>query len=116
MSKRKQTKTIAAERFELVDQKGRVRALLYASAWDGDPRFELFDKDGLGRLSFEVADGQPFVKFMNAAGQPLISIGVNDKGESRVLLSALDGSIRVAIEVDSERKASINVFGDDDTP
>jgi hypothetical protein len=113
---RKHNKTVAAERFELVDREGRLRAILYASAWNGDPRCELLDKDGIGRLSVEVADGQPVVKFMNVAGQPLISVVANDKGESRVQLSALDGTARVAIEVDSERKASINVCGNDNTP
>ncbi len=110
MSKRKRTKVISAERFELVDSKGRLRALLYASAWDGDPRCELLDKDGIGRLSLEVADGQPLIKFMNVQGQPLIYLTVSEGDVSIIALSATDGSPKVTLEVDNEGEPSISIF------
>jgi len=65
--KRSQPKTVRAERFELTDSSGRVRAVL------------------------EMRDGQPMLSMCDARGNERVSIGVASDGASSVIIRDSEG-------------------------
>jgi hypothetical protein len=61
-SKSKKEKVIRANRLELVDQDGNVRAQLSMKD-DGDPEFIYMDKYGNHRVVMSLQKGRPVIRF-----------------------------------------------------
>ncbi len=99
----KQSKTLTAEEFRLVDPSGKTTAQLVNSK-DGGPCLFLFDKQGHARLEVGIyPDGLPFVILQddknNATG---LFRGVGEKN-SPVLVLKADGRDRMIMGLQFEK-------------
>ena len=73
---------IRAERFEVVDENGMLRALLSLGT-DGEPGLRLYDKNGQHRAALSLLNN----------GEP--RLGLYDKDGSRAVLGVVDGEPRL---------------------
>jgi hypothetical protein len=83
MPKTRVARVIRAKTIELVNERGAVCASL--STLDGEPRLDLFDRDGLQRISLLLRKDSPSIAFFSKEGHPWFSIG-EDKNEESVRL------------------------------
>ena len=89
-------KTIRGDRFELVDGKGKVRAVLEMTPSD-EPRLALADRTGQiqAMLSVEPVpghpDGIPTLRLFDKAGKPRTDISLNSDGDPVVVLRNKNG-------------------------
>jgi len=91
-------KVVRAERFEVVDAKGEVRAVL-AVREDGTPHLALFDADGQVRAIVAVLpSGTPDLYLCDADGKPRASLAVWEDGPSLTLRDA-KGKDRATLEL-----------------
>jgi len=68
-------KVLQAERFEVVDQAGKLRAAL-GTASDGSPSLTLADQAGKSRATLGIAsDGSPGLQLYDQAGQLRAALG-----------------------------------------
>lgn len=92
-----QHKLLKAEKFQLVDEAGRVRARLGLTG--GGPLLALFDETGKARAELRVLDGQP-------------SLCLNDEGQTkRASLSLGKGGLPSVLLFD-ETGTPYKLFGD----
>jgi len=89
--------TIRAERFEVVDQDGKVVAALDATSEDG-PRLMLFDGAGKTRVWLNVTKDGPGLTLYDGAGKDRISLDVT-KNDSGLTLYDAKGKGRVWLNV-----------------
>lgn len=90
---------VRAKRFELVDDTGKMRALL-AMHPDGSPGLWLLDTAGKARGGLFVAtDGRPTLSLYDAAGEPLAMLGVLPDGSWGLWLVDATGTPRAALGV-----------------
>src|SRR5262249_3876724 len=84
-------KTIRANRFELVDSKGKVRAVLAMTA-DDQPRLALADRSGQIQALISVEpfpgnpDGIPTMRLMDKTGIPRTDISLGGDGNPVITL------------------------------
>ena len=96
-----QPKTVAAERFALYDQEGRVRAELgtWQPAGGGAalPRLALFDAGGTARAVVRLGpDGMPAVALADAAGTERLGMRLRAPGVPSISLSDQKGNARAS--------------------
>jgi hypothetical protein len=76
-----QTKVVRAEKFELVDSQGRVRAELVVPGGNSGPKFALMDIRGRERaLLFLVRDTNGALQFLGKDGNANAELGLDEGG------------------------------------
>lgn len=103
-------KVVAAERFELLDESGKVRGIMAVN--DGEPGMGFFDEDGgIG----SVLTSQSLFMFNGATGKDAIHLGMSasdETGKSMPVFNLYgdDGSSRIWMGVNEDNAASIMIF------
>jgi hypothetical protein len=103
-------RVIEAEEFRLVDSNGKLRARVSTTRADGpgcDPLIQLYDKQGVPRLTLELRNDLPRVTFYVPSGQPAIAIGVHDDGGTVLSLSRANGTLGVHVRVPDDGDAEM---------
>lgn len=92
---------VRAKRFELVDDTGKVRAVLgLLESWD--PNLCLFDKDGNTRLQLGISgDGLSGLALFDAAGKLCVSLDSYPDGASMLQFSDSSGEVRATLTMTS---------------
>jgi plastocyanin len=89
-------KTVRANRFELVDGKGNVRAVL-AMTPDDEPRLALADRSGQIQVMLSIEpfpgkpDGIPTLRLLDKAGKPRTDISLGSDGNPVITLRNKNG-------------------------
>ncbi|HEV7499491.1 MAG TPA: hypothetical protein VGQ33_05775 [Vicinamibacteria bacterium] len=79
--------TVRARRFELVDARGEVRAVLGTQADNGAPGFLISDREGRPRMALHVSpDDTPAFDLLDATGAPRVHVALGDDGAPVVTL------------------------------
>jgi hypothetical protein len=77
--------SVRARRFELVDDKGLVRAVLGTQPGSGAPGFLISDASGRARLALHVsAEGAPAMDLLDATGAPRVHVAAAEGGTPTV--------------------------------
>lgn len=112
-----QRNVVEAQEFRLVDLNGKLRALITsAESWNGEPSITLYDDQGNGRLALEIHDRQPRVTFYAPSGQPMVGLGVDEKGGARIVLSRENGTLGFFVEVPADRDTVRQEFDSEGQP
>ncbi|HYA02743.1 MAG TPA: hypothetical protein VEI04_06480 [Syntrophobacteria bacterium] len=99
----KPSRILTAEEFQLVDEKGTVRAALSMSM--GGPGIVLFDKAGKFRAVLGLATGEdsPVLSLGDAEGRHRATLALRVNGEPYFALLDKEGKVRMSFTLDRER-------------
>ena len=85
---------IRAERFEVVDQDGKVRAVLDTIPVTGEPVLSLMAKYGKGGAFLDLMlNGEPHMVFRNKNGEDRAVLGLNSDGEPLLRFTDKNGKV-----------------------
>lgn len=102
---------IRAQRFELVDARGRTRGSL------GLPGLRLRGPQGKGGILLGVqGDGTPVFGVSDSEGRPRFSLEARTDGSVNLALYAGDPHVRAIFKLDSEGQPSIQLLDRDNVP
>lgn len=106
----KPSRILTAEEFQLVDEKGTVRAALSMSM--GGPGMILFDKVGKFRAVLSLATGEdsPVLSLGDAEGHHRATLALRVNGEPYLALLDKEGKVRISFTLDKERGPRIAVL------
>lgn len=128
------SKTVAAERFEIHDRRGNVRALLscddddnpslrlldatgqvrvLASLEEDRPRFRLIDSSGLTRLCLVLRKDRPGIEFVDEKGtrRLLLYLRATDHNSGDIVFMDNEGKPRLALTISTD--GAILIQGED---
>jgi hypothetical protein len=99
----KPSRIVSAEEFQLVDEKGAIRAALSMSM--GGPGIILFDKAGKFRavLSLATKEDSPVLSLADAEGHHRATLALRVNGEPYLALLDKAGKVRMSFTLDRER-------------
>ena len=97
------SRILTAEEFQLVDEKGTVRAALSMSM--GGPGLILFDKGGKFRAVLSLATGEdsPVLSLGDGEGNHRATLALKVNGEPYLALLDKGGKVRISLTVDKEK-------------
>jgi hypothetical protein len=97
------SRILTAEEFQLVDEKGTVRAALSMSM--GGPGLILFDKAGKFRAVLSLATGEdtPVLSLGDGDGNHRATLALRVNGEPYLALLDKDGKVRMSCTVDKDK-------------
>jgi len=97
------SRVVTADEFQLVDDKGTVRAALSMSM--GGPGLILFDKGGKFRAVLSLATGEdtPVLSLGDGEGRHRATMALRVNGEPYLALLDKDGKVRISLTVDKDK-------------
>jgi hypothetical protein len=97
------SRVVTAEEFQMVDEKGTVRAALSMSM--GGPGLILFDKGGKFRAVLSLATGEdsPVLSLGDGEGNHRATLALRVNGEPYLALLDKGGKVRISLTVDKEK-------------
>ena len=95
-------KVVRAEKFEVVDQKGKTRAIL--AAYKPGPALMLYDEDGKERAGLAVGDNGPRLVFWDEKGKARTGL-VAQKGGPALELYDAKGTLRAGMALEKGEPA-----------
>ena len=97
------SRILTGEEFQLVDEKGTVRAALSMSM--GGPGLILFDKAGKFRAVLSLATGEdsPVLSLGDGQGNHRATLALRVNGEPYLALLDKDGKVRMSLTVDKDK-------------
>jgi hypothetical protein len=100
-------KVVRAQKFEVVDAQGRVRATLGLLP-DGSPSLELTDEQGKTRAQLSLySDGSPYLGLQDAKLMPHAMLGVRSDGSPYLGLQDAKLKTRAELSLDSGGRPSL---------
>jgi hypothetical protein len=102
---------VRARRFELVDARGEVRAVLGTQADNGAPGFLVSDRAGRPRLALHVSpDDAPAFDLLDATGAPRVHVALGDDGAPVLtLFGATEKPAQALLTVSNEGAAHLRL-------
>jgi len=101
---------IRAQRFELVDEEGRVRSELRLNEF-GEACLLLCDAEGSPQITLGFDEGDRYSMLVFSSGKamdPRITLGVDPKtSRSEIRLSDRDGKLRAALDLNAEGEPTL---------
>ncbi len=90
---------IRAEKFELVDSQGRVRAVLGLGISDNETGLTLFDENGMPRIVLAKLDSGMCLSMFDENGTGCAELSISDAGTGLLSLSDKNGTCRASLSV-----------------
>ena len=103
-----ETKVVKAQKFELIDKEGKVRAALSVKD-DGEPSLSLIDSDGTTRAEVFLVDGCPVLAIRDKVGKTRAALTASPAGNAGLVLLDKDEKERASFGLDFDGSPKMEI-------